>query len=314
MITQDNQQKKTDLKISELEDSSLNSVLANWKLDNLEIMEQYNEKSKRKIFRVKANYQDYLLKGFSDDVSESTIQSNVQAHLFLGNKNNLAPKVYQTINGEYYIKAYGCFFYLMEFIDGRVMGETSEDEYKIGKLLSQLHSLQGYDNPSPLTQNKGRYYTWFRDKSFVKEFDEILDKLPDFEKLDQCLVHTDCGPHNTMMKKNGDVVFIDLDDTGIGSRYLDLGWPFIMQFVNFNHDTKEMNYRFDLAQGFLQGYFGKEQISREEFDLIFQGAIQMHISYMQAYGPDSVNDLWKILLFGIKQKEKLWEEINKNNI
>ncbi|WP_139165167.1 hypothetical protein [Butyrivibrio sp. INlla16] len=98
---------------------------------------------------------------------------------------------------------------------------------------------------------------------------------------------------------------------GIGSRYLDLGWPFIMQFVDFNHDTEEMTYRFDLARSFLRGYFGTEEISREEFDLIFKGAEQMHISYMQVYVPYAVDSLWKILKFGIEQKNKLWEKIKK---
>ena len=106
-------------------------------------------------------------------------------------------------------------------------------------------------------------------------------------------------------------MLIDLDDAGIGSRYLDLGWPFVMQFVDFNHDTEEMTYRFDLAQSFLRGYFGEEKVSREEYDLLFQGAIQMHISYMQVYGPYAVDSLWKILLFGIEQKEVLWEMIQK---
>ena len=190
------------------------------------------------------------------------------------------------------------------------MEETPDDEYRIGQAARKLHDLHGYSIKSPMTQSKSRYYDWFRTQSFVKEFDSILDELPDFEKLDQCFVHTDIGPHNTILKQDGEVIFIDLDDAGIGSRYLDLGWPFIMQFVDFNHDTEEMNYRFDLAKCFLEGYYGGKAIPREEYDLLFKGAEQMHISYMQAYGPDAVDSLWKILLFGREQKETLWEIIN----
>lgn len=113
------------------------------------------------------------------------------------------------------------------------------------------------------------------------------------------------------LRQDGEVAFIDLDDAGIGSLYLDLGWPFVMQFVDFNHDTEEMTYRFDLALSFLKGYFGEDKISRKEYDLLFYGAIQMHISYMQVYGPYAVNSLWKILLFGIEQKEVLWEMLQK---
>lgn len=255
------------------------------------------------IVRIKTHSLEYLLKGLPCSVSESTIKSNVQAHLFLGNDNGMAPKLYPTKTGEYYIRNQGYWFYLMEFIGGREMEESPEDEYKLGQAARKLHELHGVSVKSPLTQSKERFYTWFRNHGFAKEFDSILDTLPDFEILDQCFVHTDIGPHNAMIKQNGDVVFIDLDDAGIGSRYLDLGWPFIMQFVDFNHDTEEMNYRFDLAQSFLRGYFDEECISREEYDLIFQGAVQRHISYMQVYGPYAVDSLWKILLFGIDQKE-----------
>ncbi len=293
-----------------IDKDKLKLVLKNWDIVEPGICEQYNEDSERLIFRIHTDKCDYILKGLPYNISESTVKSNVQAHIFLGNENSLTPVIYPVKDGAYYIQVNGFWFYLIEYIDGRKMEETPEDEYRIAQVTRKLHSLKGYSLKSPMTQSKMRYYTWFRNLEFVKEFDAILDDLPDFEKLDQCFVHTDIGPHNTMMKKNGDVVFIDLDDSGYGSRYLDLGWPFIMQFVDFNHETEEMNYRFDLAEGFLKGYFGDEPVKREEYDLIFAGAIQMHISYMQSYGPYAVDSLWKILLFGIEQKEELWKRIS----
>ena len=293
--------------------SMIETVLKNWKLDNPEIGERFNDNSPRLIFRIHTCSQDYVLKGQPCSISEDTVKSNVSAHLFLGNKNGMAPKVYPTKTREFYISDQGYWFYLMEFIEGRQMEETPEDEYKIGQAARKLHALQGYDIKSPDPYTKPLFYTWFRDRSFVKEFDAILDSIPDFEMLDQCFVHTDIGPHNTMLKSDGKVMFIDLDDSGIGSRYLDLGWPFIMQFVDLNHETDEMNYRFDLAKSFMRGYFGEDEILREEYDLIFYGAMQMHISYMQSYGPDAVEALWQILLFGMEQKELLWEMLQEKN-
>ena len=301
-----NQQTSLDSDVT----SRIEIVLSHWNLDNPRIDDRFHEDSGRLIYKVTSSSGEYLLKGFRSGMPEAVIQGNVQAHLFLGNKHGMAPLLYPTKAGEYYVTELGHWFYLMEFIDGRQMEETPEDEYKLGQATRKLHSLQGYHLKSPMTQGKERYYTWFRNHAFVKEFDEILDALPDFEKLDQCFVHTDIGPHNAMLRTNGDVVFIDLDDSGIGSRYLDLGWPFIMQFVDFNHETEEMTYRFDLAKSFLRGYYGENGISREEYDLIFQGAIQMHISYMQAYGPYAVDSLWKILRFGMEQKEELWKMIS----
>ena len=285
----------------------LESVLSHWNPDNPRIGDQFHVDSGRLIYKVTTASGDYLLKGFPGSTPETVIQGNVQAHLFLGNEHGMAPILYPAKNGDYYVKDQGHWFYLMEFIDGRQMEETPEDEYKLAQATRKMHRLQGYRLKSPMTQSKARYYTWFRNHEFVKEFDEILDALPDFSELDQCFVHTDIGPHNAMLRTSGEVVFIDLDDTGIGSRYLDLGWPFIMQFVDFNHETEEMTYRFDLAKSFLQGYYGGENISREEYDLLFWGAEQMHISYMQTYGPYAVDSLWKILRFGMEQKEALWK-------
>ncbi len=101
-------------------------------------------------------------------------------------------------------------------------------------------------------------------------------------------------------------MLIDLDDAGIGSRYLDLGWAFIMQFVEHTEQMR-LSYRFDLAQAFLEGYYGTARISRMEYDLLWQGAVYMHISYMQSYGPDAVDSLWNILQFGLEQKTALWQ-------
>lgn len=292
----------------------IETVLNYWELDSPEIGEQFNKGSPRLIFRIRTGTQDYLLKGLPCSIPETTVMSNVQAHRFLGNQNGMAPKIYPTKTGEFYVRHAEYWFYLMEFIGGRKMEETPEDAFLLGAAAKKLHALQGYALKSPDSQRKERFYAWFRDRSFVREFDAILDALPDFETLDQCFVHTDLGPHNAMVRQNGEVIFIDLDDTGIGSRYLDFGWPFIMQFVDFNHTTKAMRYRFDLAQSFLRGYFGEGEISRTEYDRIFDGAIQMHISYMQSYGPEAVVELWKILRFGMEQKEILWEMLPKNKV
>ncbi len=289
--------------------SQLDYLLKNWDLDNPHIEEQLKEDIKRPVYKIKTNSGFYILKGFSCEMPETVISSNVQAHLFLGNEKAVAPRIIPAKTGKFYICDGDFWLYLMEFIDGRQMQETPDDEYMIGKALRQLHELKGYSIKSPFTQSKKRFYEWFRDRSFVKEFDAILDNIPDFEQLDQCFVHTDMGPHNAMLSKDGKVMFVDLDDAGIGSRYLDLGWPFIMQFVDFNHDTEEMNYRFDLAKSFLRGYYGEDELTKEEYDLIFLGAEQMHISYMQTYGPYAVDSLWKILNFGIDQKETLWDMI-----
>ena len=78
-------------------------------------------------------------------------------------------------------------------------------------------------------------------------------------------------------------------------------------------ETPEDEFRIGQAAGKLhelKGYYGEAAVSRKEFDLIFYGAEQMHISYMQTYGPYAVDSLWKILNYGMEQKEVLWNMIN----
>lgn len=283
----------------------INIILQHWNFTEVEIVEQFHKDSPRPIFKVKTDEKFYLLKGIPDSKPESVIAGNISAHKYLGNEKGIAPCVIPLSDGSFYIKVDSFWFYLMEFIDGQNMEATPENEYLLGQIVKKLHSCTDYNYPSGLNEDKSRFYGWFTDKPFKTEFDAILDTLPDFEKLDRCFIHTDLGPHNSMIRNSGEAVLIDLDDAGIGSRYLDLGWAFIMQFVEHTEDM-QLSYRFDLAEAFLKGYYGDEQISRDEYDLLWYGAAYMHISYMKCYGPGAVDSLWMILKFGLEQKERLW--------
>lgn len=282
-------------------------ALRNWGFADISIINQFHEESTRLTYQVMADGRQLLIKGLPAEKTEHVIIGNTLAQEYLGNQKGLAPKLIPTPEGAFYMKQDDYWFYVLEWIEGENLQETPEDEYDLAVLARKLHSLKDYEYPSAFDEDKQRFYEWFSDKPFKAEFDAILDALPDFGKLDRCLIHTDLGPHNSVRNKQGQVMLIDLDDAGIGSRFLDLGWPFIMQFVDFNHDTEEMNYRFDLATAFLQGYYGGEMPDKAEYDLLWQGAIYMHISYMQCYGPYAVDSLWKILKFGMEQKEALWE-------
>lgn len=288
----------------------IEDILKQWSLSDPKIEKEFNKESSRIILKISDGPNQMLLKGIPDTVLEEAIIGNVTAHKFLKEKGNLAPDILATSTGLDYIHIEGYWFYLMEFIEGSNLKETVKDETDLGRLARKLHSFTDYMRTTALNQNKERFYDWFKDKEFKKKFDEILDTLPDFNEYDSCLIHSDIGPHNSMRRNTGELVFIDLDDAGVGSRYLDLGWPFIMQFVDLNHSTKEMHYRFDLAKAFLSGYYENDRISENEYDLLWYGAIFMHISYMQCYGPYAVDSLWNILKFGIEQKDILWNYIH----
>lgn len=288
----------------------INEVMHDFGFHDIQIIEQFHKDTERLIYVVETNGEKFLLRGLPDHISESVIQGNTRAQEYLGNEKRLAPQINKTLNGSIYTRKSGYWFYLLEYLDGRNMEENEEDEKKLGCLLKIVHSFSDYQYTSHLNEDKSRFYDWFKDKSFKDEFDRILDNIPDFSLYDRCFIHSDVGPHNSIKTADGKIVLIDLDDAGVGSRFLDLGWPFIMQFVDFNHDTEEMRYRFDLAKAFLRGYYGEQCLEKKEYDLLWQGAIYMHISYMQTYGPYAVDSLWKILVFGMEQKDTLWEMID----
>lgn len=280
-------------------------VLQNWNFADIEILEQFNKNSPRLIFKIQADGCHYILKGIPFSKPENVVLANTLAHEYLGNQKGIAPRIIYLPDGRSFIESDGFRFYLTEFIEGRPMAPTAENEYQLGRLVRSLHSYTDFNHPSGLNENKQRFYEWFPEKSFKTEFNALLNSLPDFSAYDRCFIHTDLGPHNTMIKPDGRLVLIDLDDAGIGSRYLDLGYAFIMRFVEHTEDM-QLYYRFDLAKAFLEGYYGDSPIPRFEYDFMWHGAVQMHISYMQSFGYDAVDSLWKILKFGIEQKEKLW--------
>lgn len=281
-------------------------AVLNWGFNNIEIVEQFNKDSPRLIFKIRADGCLYILKGISVSKPKSVVLGNTLAHQYLGNRKGIAPRIIELPDGSLFMESDGFRFYITEFITGKPMPATTENEYHLGRLVKQLHTYKDYEYLSGLNEDKQRFYEWFPKKAFKAEFDVILDTLPDFGEYDRCFIHTDLGPHNTIIGPEGKFILIDLDDAGIGSRYLDIGYAFIMQFVEHTEDM-QLSYRFDLAKAFIDGYYGNNKIPCLEYDMLWNGAVYMCISYMKSFGHDAVDSLWKILKFGMEQKEKLWK-------
>ncbi len=297
-----------DITKKELE-GLLETVMSDYGFFRIRLLERFHKESSRLVCKIAADDKILLVRGLPDSVSEKTIEGNTAAHEYLGNGRRLAPGLMYTRHGAGYVHKQGYWFYVLEYIEGRNLEEKETDERELGRLLRKLHSFSDYSRPSGLKEDKTEFYGWFAEKEFKRELDGILDSLPDFGALDRCFIHSDIGPHNSLRTAKGDILLIDLDDAGLGSRYLDLGWPFIMQFVKYDRATGKLSYRMDLAAAFLSGYYGEDEITRRELDLIWQGAAFMHISYMNDYGPEAVDSLWQILKFGMEQKEGLWRMI-----
>lgn len=277
--------------------------------DSVEIVERYNPGSPRIICKARADGDVLIVKCIPDSVDEKIIVGNTSAHRFLG-KRGLAPTLIRFPDGGDYVREHGFWVYMFGFIDGEILSESPEDEYALGVLARRLHSTDGYTLPSWFDGDTAPYRGKYRDKPWAADYDRILDSLPDFRTLEQCFFHSDIGPHNAMRDRDGNVYFIDLDDSGLGSRWLDAGYPFIAQYVTERDgDGGSYGYNFDAALAFLRGYYGGEPIPRDEYDLLWHGAVFMQISYLEVFGVDKVDDMWRILCFGQSQKEALWGRI-----
>jgi len=290
-------------------------IKENWRYNHAEVVEKYEVGGGRIVCRIHTESADVVLKGIPNTIEEKVIESNTKAHEYLGNKSGLAPSLLNLPDDSLYIHINDYYFYLMTYVDGRQLQETVGDEFLLGKATRQMHQLHDpCEKSSFYSRNKIKEYrSWFKEYDFKEQYNSIVDGLPDFAMYDQCFIHTDIGPHNARYNKDGKVVFVDLDDAGHGPKYLDLGWPFIMQFVDYNKSTGEMKYQFDLAVAFLSGYFDDGNIDKETYNKIWEGATFMHVSYMKTFGPEAVEPLWNILNFGINQKNKLYEMYHSNN-
>lgn len=158
--------------------SMIETVLKNWELDAPETGEQFNAGSPRLIFRIRTRSRDYLLKGLPHSIPEETVKSNVQAHLFLGNRNGLAPKLYPTAAGDFYVSEQGYRFYLMEFIDGRMMEETAEDAYKIGQAAKKCMPWKDMISLPPNFRAKNASITGFGSTALQKLSMPFLTRSP----------------------------------------------------------------------------------------------------------------------------------------
>lgn len=181
----------------------IKKALQCWNFQSVEILEQLHENSPRLIFKVKADDSCYILKGIPNTISEGTIIGNVTAHKYLGNEKGIAPCIFPAKSGEFYIREGGFWFFLMEYIEGEPMENSCEAEYRLGQIVRQLHSYKMYTYSTGLTEDKRRFYDWFADKEFKQKFDTILHGIPNFFEHDRCFIHTDLGPHNVIINREG---------------------------------------------------------------------------------------------------------------
>ena len=288
--------------------AEVSDILCFWGIKNGKLIQILGNGAN--VYVIETELGKVVLKGHRISLSETQILRNIHAHEFLGNKLEIAPQIYPRPDGTTFWTSDTHYWYLMEFIVGAHAQETTSDEYLLGEATAKLHQSVGYEDPCEfnISEQIKEIKTRYNERKWKPHLDELINSLPDFDSHCQCFIHTDVGPHNAIIR-DGAIVFIDLDGAGIGSKYIDIGYPFITQFVAYNKKTGETYYKFEAAKAFLDGYCSVSRLTRFEYDLIWHGAVFRHISEMKCYDESAVEPLWHILNFGLKQKDTLLQSL-----
>lgn len=295
-----------------------------WGLLKVRIIKTLQERGARKVFLIMTLEGNYILKLFHPELSHNEIEKYTKVLVFLEETGvNYAPKLIRATDHTVYGQWENRYLYIMEYIHGTVLTETPENEYSLGKAVALLHKIKGYNSDSCIdTDERMRnMLTRFDEYHFKAEYDAILRALPNFKNLKQGFIHTDICPLNAMKRPNGEIVFIDFDDAGNGSVFIDIGYPLITQFIQFDNrvegkappDIEKITFHYEAAKAFYDGYFSITPLNDEEKERIFDGAVFMQLMYMPEYGEEAVPFLWKELSYALENKSMIMKALGIKN-
>lgn len=209
-----------------------------------------------------------------------------------------APKLIKTKRDTTFLQKGKKFFYLLEYVDGQSPKRTAATYAALGRIAAELHSVKrfpfhgDFDPAKILVDLRGESYKY----SFGEEYRTIIRQLPNFSKLKQSLIHTDIAPSNAIQKLNGDIVFVDWDDAGIGSTAIDLG-SVLNEIILEDTSFSAANLR-----AFYESYFSHVKYPKKELPYIFDGCLFFALMYMK-HGDTSKR--WKRIKWLIANRTQL---------
>lgn len=294
----------------EVEMINYNTLKEAYGFTHIEVLETLQQKGKRIVYTLVCDQKKMVLKQFGDPIDEEWLKKNLYAQAYLGDRG-LAPKVIKHKSGTY-VKDETGYMYLMDYIDGRTLEENHQDMYDSGRLAGKLHKIESFKHEASIdTEVKiDKMKKWFTSQNFKEDYNRILNDLPEFKTLKRCFIHTDITADNVMKTKENQMVFIDMDDAGLGSLFIDAGYPLITQCIRFDDDGV-LAFNESIAKAFYSGYFTEKTIEYEEIKHIFDGAVFMQIYYMPCFGREHVPALWQILSYGMDRKTEIIELLEK---
>lgn len=246
------------------------------------------ERAGRYVYRLTSSctQKKYIAKLADPTKTKDSIDKDTFSFSFLkkfGFKN--CPYLITTNEGVNYITINDRFLYILEYIEGNLPENTIENWSKIGSLVGKLHTIKNYPYKTYFTfeTEKPQLLKNAEEFSFKNEYLELVETLPNFDLLPQSLIHTDIGFHNSIKREDGELILIDCDDCGVGTRIFDLGFPLICQLM-----TPEGIFREDQARSFYSAYGEENKITEQEKNVLFSVGLFFALIYLP-YGNKEEN-------------------------
>lgn len=210
------------------------------------------------------------------------------------------PLLLKTREGSTYTAIEDRFIYLLEYVGDKNPEPTSETYTKLGQITAELHQIQNYPHKTEFRTAPiiAKDLVSIAEKlPFKQDYLKLVQQLPSFGGLPEALIHTDISPGNAIEKENGNLVLIDWDDVGVGTRILDIAFPLIQQFISEDGEFLEEN-----ARAFYTAYFSKIKLTETEIRKLFPAALFIALMYI-IYG--NTEKRWKRIQWAINNQKVL---------
>jgi homoserine kinase type II len=186
-------------------------------------------------YHIITNSGEYLLK-ISNDKNQIELNDEQKILNFLKEANfPYSIAAYQLAENKYTYAYENYFGVLYPFVKGIPPAPSDQTCYQIGKGLATLHNLEVPSDSSLRSTNEVTYtfkdvVNYLRDSKCPSEYRELFHKTFNQDDLTilneefyQCLIHGDLYFDNVLFHNDDLEVFLDFEQSGIGSAILDLG-------------------------------------------------------------------------------------------
>jgi Ser/Thr protein kinase RdoA (MazF antagonist) len=208
------------------------------------------------------------------------------------------PAILKTRTGCNYQKIGDHPVYILDFIAGKEPQRTRENYRRLGEITGELHAIVGYPHKYLFTVADviPELYEIAGTLSFAQDYARIVKRLPSFQDLPVALIHGEILG-NCIQDPAGQMVIVDWDEAGSGTRVLDLGQPLLQVFLSEDLEWDQVG-----AGEFYEGYFSHIALDDREISRIFDAGLFYALRYI-IYG--NTEKRWERIQFAVRNRDLL---------